>query len=174
MLAIITPPTQINAMATHVRAAAIVRAVGWPDRLMANRNAAEIVNTANMMTQQPSPWFRLRPVLSSIPTCYPRARLDGEGFAFAASAGRGRIADMDANRREEILRELDSQNAAIKAVGGGANVPCDVCGKPLVLFGLESGRHPGIFCETGCTAILFGMERVKPRTSNPDALSGLN
>jgi hypothetical protein len=66
---------------------------------------------------------------------------------------------MDTDRRKRILEESARLEKLMADVGAGMEVPCDKCKLPLAFFGPKSGRHPGIFCPTGCTEILMEFKR---------------
>lgn len=53
--------------------------------------------------------------------------------------------------KEEILAEVAEQERIIKEVVAGKEVLCKVCKLPLAYYPPGSGRHPGIYCSTGCT-----------------------
>lgn len=57
--------------------------------------------------------------------------------------------------REEVLADVAEKERIIKAVVGGEDVVCKVCGLPLKCIAPGSGRYPGIYCEAGCTELLM-------------------
>jgi hypothetical protein len=56
-------------------------------------------------------------------------------------------------RREDVLRKLQEQDALVKSVIEGETVLCQTCGCPLHYVQPGTGKHPGVFCDTGCTQI---------------------
>jgi hypothetical protein len=66
---------------------------------------------------------------------------------------------MDTDRRKRILEESARLEKLMADVRAGVEVLCETCKLPLAFFGPNSGRHPGIFCPTGCTEILAEFKR---------------
>lgn len=64
--------------------------------------------------------------------------------------------------REDVLADVAEKERIIKAVVAGEKVACKVCGLPLTYVAPASGRHPGIYCATGCTEILMTFGPMKP------------
>jgi len=62
--------------------------------------------------------------------------------------------------KKDIIDDMMRKDRMIADVVAGKTVECPVCRLPLVYYGALSGRHPGIFCPTGCTEILM---TLKPR-----------
>jgi hypothetical protein len=58
-------------------------------------------------------------------------------------------------KRADVLERIERMERLVREVRDGLDVRCDVCGLPLVYYGLKSGEHPGVFCPTGCTSILL-------------------
>lgn len=56
--------------------------------------------------------------------------------------------------KTQLLEEVARVEQMVAAVRDGKEVLCKTCGLPLAFYGLNSGRHPGVYCPTGCTAVL--------------------
>lgn len=59
------------------------------------------------------------------------------------------------DRRRRILEEVERVERMAGEVRDGKTVLCPTCALPLRYYGADSGRHPGIYCSTGCTAIMM-------------------
>ena len=62
--------------------------------------------------------------------------------------------------RKAVLERVAKLESLVTAVQAGEERRCEVCNQTLTYHGPGSGRHPGIYCETGCTSILI---EVGPR-----------
>ena len=60
---------------------------------------------------------------------------------------------------QDIVEYFMKMEKLMTDVKAGVEILCETCKLPLVFFGPESGRHPGIFCPTGCTEILADFKR---------------
>lgn len=58
---------------------------------------------------------------------------------------------------------LDETDALIGAMFRGEAKNCSVCEGPLELKLPGSGKHPGIYCELGCTTISLSIAATKPQ-----------
>jgi hypothetical protein len=65
--------------------------------------------------------------------------------------------------RPQASLTLDEADALIGAMFRGEARSCAVCDRPLELKLPGSGRHPGIYCELGCTNISLSIAVTKPR-----------
>ena len=52
-----------------------------------------------------------------------------------------------------VLEKVAALERLIDAVQRGEERRCDVCGGVLKYYEVGSGRHPGVYCDTGCTVI---------------------
>lgn len=71
---------------------------------------------------------------------------------------------MSRRSREEILADVARREKMIVAAVRGEDVSCLVCGLQVKYYGRGSGRHPGVYCPTGCTEILM---TLAPSTDSP-------
>jgi hypothetical protein len=67
---------------------------------------------------------------------------------------------MDDERKRRILEEVKAHDRIVADVMAGKTVTCGVCGQPLKYYGVDSGRHPGIYCGNGCTEILMTVKKA--------------
>jgi hypothetical protein len=72
------------------------------------------------------------------------------------------------SRREELIARMERTDRMIKAAIAGEDVFCDVCALKLTYYGPASGRHPGVYCETGCTKILMNISNDETRLDTED------
>jgi len=61
--------------------------------------------------------------------------------------------------KKEILERAARTERLVADVRAGKDVQCETCHLPLAFYGPGSGRHPGVYCATGCTAILMEFKR---------------
>jgi hypothetical protein len=61
--------------------------------------------------------------------------------------------------REKVLEKFEATERLTGDVMAGKTVNCDICQGELEYHGLDPGRHPGIYCSTGCTEILMEVRR---------------
>lgn len=62
--------------------------------------------------------------------------------------------------RKRLLEEVAAKERMMADVIAGKPVACPVCALPLAYFDTDSGRHPGIYCPTGCTQILMNVRKA--------------
>ncbi|WP_411348053.1 hypothetical protein [Paenibacillus sp. WLX2291] len=56
---------------------------------------------------------------------------------------------------DEVLKEIELMQTTRQKVMSGEKVSCPKCGKNLIFFDKNSGRHPGVFCPNGDFEILI-------------------
>jgi hypothetical protein len=62
--------------------------------------------------------------------------------------------------KKRILEEVARVERMAADVRDGKEVRCTTCELPLKYYGPGSGRHPGIYCPTGCTAVMMEFKRT--------------
>jgi hypothetical protein len=68
---------------------------------------------------------------------------------------------MSAERRKKALEKAAKIERVVSDVRAGNDVLCETCHESLIYYGPGSGRHPGVYCATGCTSILLEIVRTK-------------
>ncbi|GAB1529617.1 MULTISPECIES: hypothetical protein [Brevibacillus] len=63
----------------------------------------------------------------------------------------------------DFLKEMREIQSICDKAANGENVFCPKCGELLQFFGVDSGKHPGVFCPNNDFQVLINLKTKEDR-----------